>query len=66
MAFRGFVGLRGHPTTCYSGCGTIYKGKQEYLKEIMQEWNIRRIKNVLEEDFDCQFEWERMFHEKAT
>ena len=58
MAFRRFASLRGHPSSCWSDCGTNFVGAQQYLKEIMQDWNIPRIQSVLSEEFSCSFQWE--------
>ena len=58
MAFRRFASLRGHPSSCWSDCGTNFVGAQQYLKEIMQDWDIPRIQSVLSEEFSCSFQWE--------
>lgn len=57
MAFRRFASLRGHPNKCWSDCGTNFVGAQDYLKEIVLNWDIHRIQNVLSEEFSCDFEW---------
>ena len=57
MAFRRFASLRGHPSTCWSDCGTNFVGAQHYLKEVIQNWDIPRIQSVLSE-FSCSFQWE--------
>ena len=56
MAFRRFASLRGHPSVCWSDCGTNFVGAQAYLQEIMRSWNIPKIQSVLSEDF-CDFKW---------
>ena len=58
MAFRRFASLRGHPSVCWSDCGTNFVGAQSYLKEITQCWNISKIQSVLSEDFCCDFKWQ--------
>ena len=58
MAFRRFASLRGHPSVCWSDCGTNFVGAQSYLKEITQSWNISKIQSVLSEDFCCDFKWQ--------
>ena len=58
MAFRRFALLRGHPSSCWSDCGTNFVGAQHYLKEIMQDCGIPRIQSVLLEEFSCSFQWE--------
>ena len=57
MAFRRFASLRGHPSVCWSDCGTNFVGAQAYLQEIMRNWNIPKIESVLSEDFCCDFKW---------
>ena len=57
LAFRRFACLRGHPKTCWSDCGTNFVGAQSYLEEILQDWDIPRIQNVLSEEFTCDFKW---------
>ena len=57
MAFRRFASLRGHPSVCWSDCGTNFVGAQAYLKELMRNWNIPKIQSVLSEDFCCDFKW---------
>ena len=57
MAFRRFASLRGHPSVCWSDCGTNFVGAQAYLQEIMRSWNIPKIQSVLSEDFCCDFKW---------
>jgi len=47
MAFRCFASTRGHPSVCWSDCGTNFIGTQGYLKEIMWNWNIPKIQSVL-------------------
>ena len=58
MAFRRFVSLRGHPNYCWSDWGTNFIGAQRYLTEVMQNWDIPRIQNVLCNEFSCSFQWE--------
>ena len=43
LAFRRFASLRGHPSTCWSDCGTNFVGAQSYLDEVMRNWNIPKI-----------------------
>ncbi len=57
MAFRRFAGLRGHPTVCWSDCGTNFVGSQGYLAEIMKNWDNPKIQSVLTEEFSCDFKW---------
>ena len=57
MTFRRFASLRGHPSVCWSDCGTNFVGAQAYLQEIMRNWNIPKIESVLSEDFCCDFKW---------
>ena len=52
-----FASLRGHPSVCWSDCGTNFVGAQAYLKEVMQNWNIPKIQSVLSKDFCCDFKW---------
>ena len=40
MAFRRFVSLRGHPINCWSDCGRNFTGAQQYLREVLQGWDI--------------------------
>ena len=58
MAIRRFGSLRGHPPVCWSDCGTNFVGAQNYLKEIMQSWDIPKIQGVLCEEFSCDFKWQ--------
>lgn len=58
MAFRRFACTRGHPSVCWSDCGTNFVGAQGYLREIMQKWDFPKIKSILSEDFTCDFRWE--------
>ena len=58
MEFRRFASLRGHPSNCWSDCGTNFVGAQHYLKELTQDWDIPRIQSVLSEEFTCSFQWE--------
>ena len=58
MAFRRFACIRGNPNICYSDHGTNFVGAQDYLKEIMRNWDIPKIQNVLSEEFECDFKWE--------
>ena len=57
MAFRRFACLRGHPLKCWSDCGTNFVGAQEYLAEVMENWDIPKIQAALSEEFTCDFEW---------
>ena len=57
LAFRRFACLRGHPNTCWSDCGTNFIGSQNYLREIMQDWDILEIQSILTEEFACDFKW---------
>ena len=56
MAFRRFVCLRGHPKLVWSDRGTNFVGSQRYLHEMMQEWDIPKIKSNFAE-FGTSFEW---------
>ncbi|KAK3752266.1 hypothetical protein QZH41_002643 [Actinostola sp. cb2023] len=58
MAFRRFASSRGHPSTCWSDCGSNFVGAQEYLEEIKQNWDFERIKNTLTHEFSCDLKWE--------
>ena len=42
MAFRRFACLREHPNVCWSDRGSNFVGVQEYLREVMQNWEIPR------------------------
>ena len=56
MAFRRFVCLRGHPKLVWSDRGTNFVGSQRYLQEMVQKWDIPKIKSNFAE-FDTSFEW---------
>ena len=56
MAFRRFACLRGHPNVCWSSCGSNFVGPQEYLREVMQDWDIPKIQSAISEEFACDFE----------
>ena len=43
IAFRRFACLHGHPNVCWSDCGSNFVGAQEYLREVMQDWDIPKI-----------------------
>ena len=58
MAFRRFTCLRGHPNVCWSDCGSNFIGAQEYLREVMQNWDIPKIQSTLSEEFACNFKWQ--------
>ena len=58
MAFRRFACLRGHPNVCWSDRGSNFVGAQEYLREVMQNWQIPKIQSILSEEFVCDFEWQ--------
>jgi len=58
MAFRRFACLRGHPNVCWSDCGSNFVGAQEYLREVMQGWDIPKIQSTVSEEFACNFEWQ--------
>ena len=58
MAFRRFASLRGHPVNCWSDCGTNFVGAQQYLREVMRDWDIPKIQSVLSNEFSCTFKWE--------
>jgi hypothetical protein len=58
LAFRRFASLRGHPSTCWSDCGTNFVGAQSYLDEVMRNWNIPKIQSVLSNEFTCEFKWQ--------
>ena len=55
MAFHHFASLRGHPSVCWSSCGTNFVSAFAYLKEDMRNWNISKIQSVVSEDFRCDF-----------
>ena len=57
MAFRRFVSWRGDPINCWSDCGTNFIGAQHYLKELLNDWNISRIQNVISEEYSSTFQW---------
>ena len=56
MAFRRFVCLRGHPKLVWSDRGTNFVGAQRYLQEMVQEWDMLKIKSSFAE-FGTSFEW---------
>ena len=58
LAFRRFASLRGHPNTCWSDCGTNFVGARSYFEEVMQNWDIQTIQNVLSNEFTCEFKWQ--------
>ena len=58
MAFRRFACLHGHPNVCWSDCGSNFVGAQEYLREVMQDWDIPKIQSAISEEFACDFEWQ--------
>ena len=58
MAFRRFASLRGHPVNCWSDFGTNFVGAQQYLREVMRDWDIPKIQSVLSNEFSCTFKWE--------
>ena len=58
MAFHRFASLRGHPINCWSDCGTKFVGAQQYLREVMQGWDVPRIQSVLSNEFSYTFKWE--------
>ena len=59
MAFHRFAWLEAsHPINCWSDCGTNFVGAQQYLREVMQGWDIPRIQSVLSNEFSCTFKWE--------
>ena len=58
MAFRCFACLQGHPSTCWSDHETNFIGAQNYLQEIMQDWEIPKIHRVLSDEFSCDFKWD--------
>ena len=47
MAFCRFACLRGHPNVCWSDRGSNFVGAQEYLREVMQNWEIAKIQSIL-------------------
>ena len=49
MAFRRFVCLTGHPKLVWSDRGTNFVGAQRYLQEMVQEWDILKIKSSFAE-----------------
>jgi len=58
MAFHRFACLHGHPNVCWSDCGSNFIAAQEYLREVMQDWDIPRIQSAISEEFACDFEWQ--------
>ncbi len=58
LAFRRFASLRGHPSTCWSDCGTNFVGAQSYLDEVMQNWDVPKIQSILSSEFTCEFKWQ--------
>ena len=58
MAFRRFACLHGHQHLCWSDRGSNFVGAQEYLREVMQNWEIPKIQSILSEEFVCDFEWQ--------
>lgn len=58
LAFRRFASLRGHPSTCWSDCGTNFVPAQSYLEEVMQNWDIPKIQSVFSDEFTCDFKWQ--------
>jgi len=58
MAFCRFACLRGHPNVCWSDCGSNFVGAREYLREVMQGWDIPKIQSTVSEEFACNFEWQ--------
>ena len=58
MAFRRFACLHGHPNVCWSDCGSDFVGAQEYLREVMQDWDVSKIQSAISEEFVCDFEWQ--------
>ena len=57
MAFRRFVSWRGNPNNCWSNCGTNFIRAQHDLKELLNDWNVSRIQNVISEEFSSTFQW---------
>ena len=55
MAFHHFASLRGHPSVCWSSCGTNFVSAFAYLKEVMRNWNISKIQSVVSEDPRCDY-----------
>ena len=53
IAFWRFACLRGYPNVCWSDHGTNFVGAQAYLREIVQNWDIPKVKSVLSDDFAC-------------
>ena len=43
---------------CWSDRGSNFVGAQEYLREVMQNWEIPKIQSILSEEFVCDFEWQ--------
>ena len=58
MAFSRFACLRGHPKVCWSDRGSNFVGAQNYLREVMQNWEIPKVQSTLSEEFDCDCEWQ--------
>ncbi|XP_048586852.1 uncharacterized protein LOC125570079 [Nematostella vectensis] len=58
MAFRRFACTRGHPALCFSDCGTNFKGAEPYISEVTKNWDKKKIKKELAEEFSCNFEGE--------
>ena len=46
------------PNVCWSVCGLNFVGAQEYLREIIQDWDIPKIQNAISKEFACDFEWQ--------
>ena len=69
MAFRRFVFLRGNPNSCWSDRGTNLIGAEHNLKELLNDWNIPRILNVISEELSSTFQrsWNmpRASHQKG-
>ena len=56
MAFRRFVCLRGHPKLVWSDRGTNFVGAQEYLRDMVHNCNVTKVKSNLTEQ-GIMFEW---------
>ena len=51
MAFCRLALLRGHPINRWSDCGRNFVGAQQYLREVMQGWDIPRMQCLVKQIF---------------
>jgi hypothetical protein len=56
MAFRRFSCIRAHPKLVWSDRGTNFVGSQKYVQEMVESWDIPKIKCSFLE-FGTSFEW---------